>query len=320
MVNRAKILEKFHNSLAAKGYKGQVISAKRVSDLQKDIEKHHEQELFDPLFYDECLSYFEFEPVLSLPEEYSLFIVAVPQSSFKVNFTWQNENISLLIPPTYLYSKQVMDEVQEILESILNPEGYKVVYARIPFKTLAVRSGLAKYGRNNITYVSEMGSFYRLAGYYSNFPIENDSWQDLQMMDLCENCSACINNCPTGAITSERFLLHAERCITFHNEHPGEIKFPEWLDPSWHNCLVGCLHCQKVCPANKKVFNWIEQGPTFSEEETKEILEGKNIKQLPGETAKKLKNFDLIEYLELFPRNLNVLLKKDFKKKSKGNI
>lgn len=87
MLNRVKILENFHNSLAAKGYKGQVISAKHVSDLQKDIEIHHEQELFDPLFYDECLSYFEFEPVLNLPEEYSLFIVAVPQPSFKVNFT-----------------------------------------------------------------------------------------------------------------------------------------------------------------------------------------------------------------------------------------
>ncbi|MFX1572742.1 MAG: 4Fe-4S double cluster binding domain-containing protein [Promethearchaeota archaeon] len=310
MLNKSKILKNFQNSLAEKNYKGLVISAKHIRDLHNDIEKHNKKELFDPLFYYECLSYFEFEPVLNLPEKYSLFIVAVPQPSFKVNFIWKNENVPLLIPPTYLYGQKVIDEVKEILEGILHPEGYKVVYARIPFKTLAVRSGLAKYGRNNITYISEMGSFYRLAAFYSDFPIEKDSWQELKMMELCENCSACINNCPTQAISSERFLLHAERCITFHNEHPRDIPFPKWLDSSWHNCLVGCLHCQRVCPANKKVFKWIEQGPIFSEEETKEILEGNVFEQISGETAKKLANFDLNEFLELFPRNLSVFLKK----------
>lgn len=310
MIDRDKLEIKIYSELESKGYKAKIISTNHIFDLRNDIEKHHEQGLFDPDFYEECYSYFDYEPELDLSEMKSIFIVAVPQPSFKVIFKWQNDYLSLLIPPTYLYGQKVIDDVEEILTKILSPEGYKVVYARIPFKTLAVRSGLAKYGKNNISYVPELGSFYRLAGFYSDFPITEDNWYDLHMMDLCENCVACSNNCPTEAIASDRFLLHGERCITFHNEHEGDIPFPEWLDSSWHNCLVGCLHCQKICPANKKVINWIEQGPEFTEEETKMFLDGKNIEQIPKDTVRKLKEYDLVEYLELFPRNLSVFLNK----------
>lgn len=309
MINKNEIVKNFYSSLEAKGYKGEIVSAKHLHDLRYDIEKHHKQGLFDSIFYEEIFPYFEFEPELDLREMNSIFIVAVPQPSFNAIFNWQEENVSLLIPPTYLYGRKVMDEVEALLTNILSPEGYKIAYARIPFKTLAVRSGLAKYGRNNITYVSGMGSFYRLAGFYSDFPIKEDNWQDLQMMELCEDCLACRNNCPPKAIGSDRFLLHGELCITYHNEQPGDIPFPKWLDSSWHNCLVGCLHCQRVCPANKKVINWIEQGPEFSEEETKLFLDGKNIEQLPEATVNKLKDYDLVDYLEVFSRNVSVFLK-----------
>ncbi|MFX1314609.1 MAG: 4Fe-4S double cluster binding domain-containing protein [Promethearchaeota archaeon] len=306
MTDRDILEIKIFSVLESKGYEGKIASAKHLTDLQYDIEKHHEQKFFDPVFYKDCFSYFDYEPELDLTEMKSILIVAVPQPSFKAVFHWHNDHISLLIPPTYLYGKQVIDEVEKILKDILDPEGYKVAYARIPFKTLAVRSGLAKFGKNNISYIPKLGSFYRLAGFYSDFPVKEDNWHELEMMELCENCSACMNNCPTGAIASDRFLLHGERCITYHNEQEGNIPFPDWLESSWHNCLVGCLHCQKVCPANKKVFNWIEQGPEFSEEETRMFLDGKKIEQLPDDTIKKLKNYNLEEYLEIFPRNLGV--------------
>jgi epoxyqueuosine reductase len=162
--------------------------------------------------------------------------------------------------------------------------------------------------------VPGMGSFHRLATFYSDLPCQEDNWQELQMMESCQNCSACLRNCPTGAIpsaslgtgTSERFLLRAERCITFHNERAGKFPFPAWLDPSWHNCLVGCLHCQRVCPQNKDFLEWIEEGAEFSQEETALILEGIPSDQLPATTVRKLKQLDLIEYLDGLPRNLGV--------------
>jgi epoxyqueuosine reductase len=310
-MDRDKLEAKIYSKFESKGYKAKIISIGRLYNLRNDIEKHHEQGFFDPDFYEQCFSYFDYEPELDLDEMKSIFIVAVPQPSFKAIFKWQNQILSLLIPPTYLYGQKVIDEVEQILTAILKPEGYKVAYARIPFKTLAVRSGLAKYGKNNITYVPKMGSFYRLAGFYSDFPIKEGIWNNLQMMELCENCVACSNNCPTEAIAPDRFLLHGERCITYFNEQEGDITFPEWLDPSWHNCLVGCLHCQRVCPANKKVINWIEQGPEFSEGETEMFLKRKNIDQLPKKTVKKLTEYDLLNYYEIFPRNLSVFFKKN---------
>lgn len=305
MVDKNKIVQKFYNGLDARGYKGKIVSAKHIPDLRQDVKKHHEAKLLDPEFYEEYKSYFGFESDVAFPEIKSLFIISLPQPQFEAIFNWNNKKISLLIPPTYLYGRKVIDQMIEFVNEILKPERYNAAYAMLPQKTLAVRSGLAEYGRNNITYVSGMGSFHRLTTLYSDFPTEEDNWQELRMMDMCKECSACTRKCPTGAIPTDRFLLRAERCITFHNEHPGEIPFPEWMDPTWHNCLVGCLHCQKVCPVNKKVINWTEPGPEFSEEETKLILKGQNLDQLPIETKEKIEQYDLVNYYEVLPRNLS---------------
>jgi epoxyqueuosine reductase len=128
------------------------------------------------------------------------------------------------------------------------------------------------------------------------------------MVVRCEKCSACEKHCPTGAISSDRFLIHAEKCITFHNEKPGHVPFASWIDPSWHNCLIGCLQCQRVCPENKKVWNWIEDGAEFSQEETDLLLEGLPFDKLPATTAEKLERNDLESFADLIPRNLIALL------------
>ena len=128
------------------------------------------------------------------------------------------------------------------------------------------------------------------------------------MMAACENCSACRRNCPSGAISAERFLLYAERCITYHNEHPSDVPFPAWLDPSWHNCLLGCMYCQNVCPQNRDFWSWVEEGAEFSEKETGLFLQGVPLEQLPAATAEKLEWLELTEYADVLPRNLRALL------------
>ncbi len=309
MSNRKEIIENFYKSLEAKGYKGKIVSAEHIPDLRQTVTNYYDQNLLDPGFYEEYKPYFEFEPNVDLVEIKSLFIISVPQPQFEAVFRLHNKRISLLIPPTYLYSLKLINELTEFLTEILKPAGYNVAYATLPQKTLAVHSGLAEYGRNNITYVSGMGSFHRLTTFYSDFPPDEDNWQDLQMMEICKECSACTRKCPTRAIPTDRFLLRAERCITFHNEQPGDTPFPDWIDPKWHNCLVGCLHCQKVCPANKKVINWTEPGPKFTEEETNLIIKGTNIDELPAMTKEKIDNYHLVNYYEIIPRNLSVFLK-----------
>jgi len=179
----------------------------------------------------------------------------------------------------------------------------------LPEKLLAVRSGLGFYGRNNLCYVEGMGSFHQPAAFYTELPCNESTWRESRLMKKCKNCSVCLRSCPTGAITRERFLLHAERCITFHNERSGD--FPHWIEPHWHNCLVGCLHCQDVCPENKDFLGWIEEKGEFSEEETALLLKGKKSGQLPSSVLRKLEQLELAEYADFFPRNLGVLLDKE---------
>jgi epoxyqueuosine reductase len=121
--------------------------------------------------------------------------------------------------------------------------------------------------------------------------------------------------CPTDAIGSDRFLLHAERCITFHNERRAE--FPDWLSPAWHNCLVGCMICQKVCPANKDVVKWIEESARFDHQETDFLLDERPRSEMPRDMITKLEQLGLMEYFDVLGRNLKVLLENHQKRSSK---
>jgi len=309
-MNENNVIQNFYEKLDAKGYKGKIVSAKHIPDLQNSVKKFKDQRLLDPDFYEEYKKYFDFEPKTGFGEVKSLFMVAMPQLQYEIVFNWKNKEVPLKVPPTYLNGRALINATKAFLTDLLKSSGHSVEFARLPQKTLAMRAGLAEYGRNNITYIRGLGSFHRLFTFYSDFPYEQDGWQDLRMMDLCKECSACVRKCPTGAIPEDRFLLRAERCLTFHNEHPVDVPFPDWIDPSWHNCLVGCLHCQKVCPANEKVIKWTEPGPTFSEEETKLLLSGTTVENLPEETRSKVEEHGLGYYLSVYPRNLGVFLKR----------
>jgi epoxyqueuosine reductase len=274
-------------------------------DLQEGIDNLHRQGLFNEEFYQKRLTYFEFRQPENLPQAKTLIIVSIPQPQIKETFIFHGEPHNVIVPPTYAYNEDT--QVLEILSSVLRPHGYGVVRSKLPLKSLAVHSGLGSYGRNNICYVPGLGSFHRLAAFYTDFEAHEDNWQDFRIMERCSRCQACLRSCPTGAINEERFLVHAERCITFRNERP--TKFPTWLDKSWHNCLVGCLRCQKVCPENAPFVNWIVGDKVFSEEETTIILKGIAEDRLPVETLRKIERLNLSGAMDILPRNLGVLLR-----------
>jgi len=292
------------------GYQWRIIHIKHLHDLQEEIEEHYKKGLLDKEFYRERLTFFDFRTPDSLPEAKSIIIVAVPRPQGQATFTYNGETKALILPPTYVAYDKTTDRIEELLAKILGAKGYHVARTKLPLKLLATRSGLAEYGKNNICYVQGMGSFLQLVAVYSDLPCQKDSWQKSQMMKRCQRCQACLRSCPTGAISPDRFLLHAERCIVFHNEKKGDIPFPAWMNPSWHNCLYGCLHCQRVCPEDKKFLQWIEEKAEFTEEETTLLLEGAPRNRLFTETVRKLEYLDLLDSLDSLPRNLGVFFKK----------
>lgn len=186
------------------------------------------------------------------------------------------------------------------------PESPRFMKATLPLKLLAVRSGLALYGRNNITYVPKFGNFHRLIAFYSDYHSPVDNWQEKKALPLCASCKACLNACPTKAIQKDRFLIRAERCLSYLNEKDSKHEFPKWLNASAHNSIVGCMHCQRVCPYDKDMLGWYEDRGNFNEEETAYLLMGKFSGQKAKRIERKLKRVGLD--LTLFPRNLEVLL------------
>jgi len=305
------------SALEKLGCRGCMVPIRHLSDLRERLEESYRLALFDEEFYQERLSGFVFNPPDHLWEAQSIMIVAYPHPQTRVTFTWNGKPMRLIIPPTYLYGTEGDRKIQELLATTLKPVGYHMTEASLPKKLLAVCSGLGAYGKNNICYVDGMGSLLRLVAFYSDFPCEEDIWQEPQMMDACQRCSACGNKCPTEAIPKDRFLLRAERCITYHNEKPGHISFPSWLDPLWHNCLVGCMTCQRICPKNKDFLHNVENGITFSQEETTLLLKELTLKQLPDAMVRKLVQSDLAGFIDIFPRNLSVLLKQESSDESK---
>ena len=305
-MNQVEFMEGFEELLEEQGFRGRIISIEHVEELQQEIDALHRKNLLDEELYDTYLASFDFECRQKLPNARSLIIVSVPQPQVRVTFMRKDQSSPVIIPPTYAFSSD--DHVADLLRAYLEPMRYGLQKVRLPQKLLAVRSGLARYGKNNITYVSGMGSFHRPVLFISDCPSRPGTWREPAPLDQCEKCSACVKACPSHAIAQDRFLLHAERCITFYNERTSP--FPDWLSPSWHRCLVGCMVCQKACPANRDVMGWIREGPAFDNDETALLLEGATEDDLPARTLDTLRGLDMMEYLPVIGRNLKAVLKK----------
>ena len=249
---------------------------------------------------------FHLETDAGLPGARTIVVIAVPQSIVRVAFRWQGKDRPAEIAPGYFYRADET-RAEDLLKNTLAAAGYEIVRANLALKTLAVRSGLAEYGRNNIAYVPGMGSFFRLVAYYTDFPCEEDSWGEYGVMSACADCSICRRNCPTGCIDAERFLVHAENCLGFLGQRQPD--FPYWvrLQPEWENALVGCMRCQFDCPVNGPYIGDIREGPSFSEEETGQVLDAVPLDRLPRETRLKLSDMADRVY-PLLSRNLRELV------------
>jgi epoxyqueuosine reductase len=305
-MNGPQLSKALHKSIGKQGFQGKIVSIEHVKELETEIMTRYQKGLLDPDLYDAYLASFDFACRQKLPDARSLIIVTVPQPQIKVTFLHEDKSYPVVIPPTY-YSA-IDNDVANLLKTVLETQGYQLRKVRLPEKLLAVRSGLAQYGKNNITFVKGKGSFQRPVVFISDYPCEEDSWGNATVLEHCENCSACMKACPTNAIVSDRFQLYAERCLTFHNE--SSEAFPQWLSPSWHNCLVGCMICQKVCPANKEVVKWIEAGATFDHDETHLILEGVPKERLTRGILEKIKRQGMMPYYDVLKRNLKAVIEK----------
>jgi len=300
----------FIGRLEANGLQASVVSIRHLDELGAEIRSLHDQGLLADVIYNYTGTEKPFHtPKLprSMPGAKSIIVVATPQPILRTTFHRDGKTYRLEVPPTYFDVLRVISRARRLLKEAFLPEEHRLIYARVPQKLTAVRSGLAKYGRNNVTYIPKWGSFYRPSVFYSDYESPVDFWQEKTRLPLCDKCRACLNACPMGAILEDRFLIRADRCLTYANERASKDGFPEWVKESPHNALIGCLRCQKACPYDKDVKAWYEDRGEFSEDETEYLLSGKYSGAKGKTMERKLKRLGLD--LSSFPRNLEVLLK-----------
>jgi len=296
------------DELLKNGVQARVVSIEHLDELKRDMERTYAESGMSDRFSAFLRRCYDFNVPENLPHARSIIIAAVKCPGASVLFNYKGKKIPLSLPPTYVDMFQAPKRIMEQIKGLLESYGYKAAEARLPMKLLAVRSGLGFYGRNNICYIPGMGSFAQLAAFYSDIPCGDDHWQDARRMDACENCFTCLKKCPTGSIVKGRAVIDAEKCLCYVNEGKGE--FPEWVDPSWHNSIVGCFLCQEACPGNRDYLEHVVDMGEFSAEETDLLLRGEALDGIPPATREKLERLNLITYYYCLPRNLKVLLDK----------
>jgi epoxyqueuosine reductase len=308
--SREALLREF----AALGWRGALAPYARRADAVRRVTSLYERGDLDESLYQEYLTPILGDPELEGLEPRSLVLIATPSLPVRLKLMLDDRPFEVVAAPGYLKGpeRKALDVVREALA----PFGFSAARVDGPQKSMATLSGFARYGRNNISYVPGLGTFHALATVVTDLPCDESRAKEQETLARCETCRACRNACPSGAIGEDRFLLHAERCITFWNEQSPDVPFPDWIDPDWHNALFGCMLCQRVCPENQPYLANVLEGPAFDEEMTRLLLSGAKKEDVPEEILPTLAAWRLDVLLEYMPRNLGVLVEKEKRKRA----
>ena len=121
---------------------------------------------------------------------------------------------------------------------------------------LAQKANLGWRGKHTLLLSREQGSWFFLGEIYIDLPLPVEAPPG----NHCGSCNACIDICPTQAITAP-YQLDARRCISYLTiELKGSI--PSEFRPLIGNRIYGCDDCQLVCPWNRFAQKSIE--PDFA--------------------------------------------------------
>ncbi|MDV2989235.1 MAG: 4Fe-4S double cluster binding domain-containing protein [Dehalogenimonas sp.] len=289
--------------LLTKGYRACVTSVGHMSALEVEYQGYTQRSVWKSSPH---LSrhVFNFKPPEKLRLGGSVITVAAPVPPVKLEFGFQGRRHQVDAPPLSTDYQRDLKIFSSIINEVIMAGGYRLFEANLPTKLIASHAGLLENGLNNMGYIPGMGSFFRLAAFYSDMPVAGDLWQDHIVSGKCRHCQACLNNCPTGCLQPDCFDV--SRCLSLLSKEPYD--FPEWVDSRWHNSIIGCRICQLTCPMNVDYLEQASIGAEFSEIETQAILSAVPLGQLLEDTRMKLERFHLGDYYDILPRNLRLLL------------
>jgi len=280
-----------------KGYKLEVVAVDKFELMRQDIKKFSKEAPYNETLRNRIYNSASIKKIPKWVQ--SIIILAVPCRAAYINFIFNRNGKQHKF---FGLAGVDFDEAVNYIKDMVTQAGYEISIAqKLPLKRLAVQSGLAMYGKNNITSVEGMGSFLLYEAFYTDIPCEEDNWRDVVVSRLCDGCTICLENCATGAIAKDRFMIDRDICMRKINNKPED--FPDWLPMTAHHTLYGCLKCQGRCPINAGLDTL---DVIFTEDETELIFSGPTWKKASEEFKDKVAMFGTMNKIK--KRNLRNLL------------
>ena len=220
-------------------------------------------------------------------------LVEGAQSVVSLTYNYYNENLQQ-DPKAPKISKYaygidyhyvIKDKLNQLLEFIKEEIGD--VYGRafvdsapILEKAWAKKSGLGWVGKHSNLLSQKVGSFYFLAELIIDLELEPDH----AVTDHCGTCTACIDACPTEAIT-EPYSVDGSKCISYFTIELKE-NIPTDMKGKFDNWMFGCDVCQDVCPWNR--FSKQHSEPLFNPKPELLSMNKKDWEEITQETFNKV--------------------------------
>ncbi len=154
---------------------------------------------------------------------------------------------------SYAYGKDyhfvIKNKLKQLVRFIQNEIGeiegrIFVDSAPVMDKVWAAKSGLGWQGKNTNLISKKVGSFFFIAELIIDLELEYDT----PVTDHCGNCTACIDACPTEALSP--YEINASKCISYLTIELKEA-IPEEFKLKMDQWAFGCDVCQTVCPWNR---------------------------------------------------------------------
>ena len=115
------------------------------------------------------------------------------------------------------------------------PQDTRFLEAIFSYKHAAQAAGMGYFGRNSLILTPDFGPRVRLTACLTEALLEPTKAGDTEY--ACQHCKACINNCPSGAISVAT------------DEQPYTIN--KFACNIYRTAAGGCSDCMRVCPAGR---------------------------------------------------------------------
>lgn len=146
------------------------------------------------------------------------------------------------------FFQRIQDQIGEVNGRVF------VDSAPVMDKAWAARSGLGWIGKNTNLIAQKVGSFFFIAELILDLELEYDT----PATDHCGSCTACIDACPTQALTP--YQIDASKCISYLTIELKD-QIPDEFQGKMDGWAFGCDVCQDVCPWNR--FSKPHREPLF---------------------------------------------------------